>query len=62
MDNDATQTITLASATKAFEDWENEYRANPEGFLTDEEVAAMEVATVSESRAIFFLALLRRQA
>lgn len=45
--------------TAAFEKWENEYRDSPADFLTAEETAAMEVATVSRARAIYFLALLR---
>ena len=55
-----TQTITQQSATKAFEDWENDYRANPASFYTEAEVAAMKVATLSEQRTIHFLALLRQ--
>ena len=51
--------VTLESATKAFEAWETAFRANPEGFYTAEEVASLEVATVSQARAIHFLALLR---
>lgn len=47
--------------TKAFEDWETAYRANPTGFYTPEECLAMEVAEVSEQRAIHFLALIRQQ-
>lgn len=53
--------LTLAQSTQAFADWENDYRANPEDFYTAEEVAAMEVASVSEARAIHFMALLRQQ-
>lgn len=45
--------------TAAFEKWENEFRDAPDGFLTPEECAAMEVASVSRSRAIYFAALLR---
>jgi hypothetical protein len=51
--------LTLTRATAAFENWENDFRANPSGFYTAEETAAMEVATISESRGIHFLALLR---
>lgn len=59
---DETLSINLESAAKAFEAWENEYRLNPEGFLTSEESAAMEVADVSEGRAIYFMAILRKAA
>lgn len=58
----ASQILTLERATSAFEAWENNYRANPQTFYTAGEVAAMEVATVSEGRGIHFMALLRDQA
>lgn len=56
-----TQALTLAQATKAFTDWETDYRADPASFYTAEETAAMEVADVSEARAIHFMALLRQR-
>lgn len=46
----------------AFALWEQRYREEPEGFLTAEETAAMEVATTAEGRAIYFGALLRELA
>lgn len=52
--------ITLASATQAFKAWEEAYRADPASFLNPEEVAQLEVADVSTSRAIYFMALLRQ--
>ena len=58
----AAVTLTLEAATKAFADWETAYRAQPETFYTPEEVAAMEVATLSQASALHFLALLRNQA
>jgi len=51
--------ITVEQLTAAFAAWESGYRANPENFMTEAEVAAMEVADVSEARAIYFYALLR---
>lgn len=45
--------------TAAFALWECRYRDEPDGFLAPEEVARMEVATVSEQRAIYLGALLR---
>lgn len=45
----------------AFEAWENDYRAHPETFYTAEEVAAMDVADLSEAQAIHMIALLRAQ-
>lgn len=56
------QTITPEQVTQAFVDWETDYRANPDNFYTAAESAAMEVATLSEARAIHFLALLRQRA
>lgn len=53
--------ITLASATQAFKAWEEAYRAEPGSFLNAEEVALLEVADVSTSRAIYFMALLRQE-
>lgn len=46
--------------TKAFEVWENEFRAHPEQFMTAEEIAAAEVLTISERRAVYFDAILRK--
>jgi len=55
------QTLTKAQATAAFEAWERDYRANPDSsFFTPEEAARMEVAPLSEQRAIHFMALLRQ--
>jgi hypothetical protein len=54
--------ITTESAAKAFEAWENEFRKDPDGFMTPEETARMAAATVSEQRAIYFMALLREVA
>ena len=51
--------ITVESATQAFDIWETRYRESPSDFLTADEVARMEVATVAERSAIYFLALLR---
>lgn len=50
---------SLAHLTQAFEAWESRYRTCPSTFMSPAEVAAMEVATVSEARAIYFAALLR---
>ncbi len=59
--NVAHTSITTGQATQAFEAWEQDYRDNPETFYTPEEVARLSVASVSESRAIHFMALLRSQ-
>ena len=53
------ESITQEIAEQAFADWETDYRANPESFYTKEETQAMEVATVSEARALHFMVLLR---
>ena len=52
--------ITLAQVAQVFADWETGLRAQPDTFMTPEEMAAMEVATLSEARAIYFMALLRK--
>lgn len=44
---------------EAFSRWENDYREKLEGFYTPEEAAALEVATLSEGRAIALKAYLR---
>lgn len=54
------QTLTEAQAAAAFEAWERDFRANPAEFLTADEAARMEVAPLSEQRAIHFMALLRQ--
>ncbi len=56
------QTVTTEIATKAFEAWERDFRANPSSFMTAEEVARTEVAPLAEQRAIHFMALLRKAA
>ena len=50
---------THQELTEAFSRWENDYREKPEGFYTPEEAAALEVATLSEGRAIALKAYLR---
>lgn len=40
--------------TKAFAIWEDDFRANPEKYMTDAEVAAMEVLPLAEGRALCF--------
>ena len=53
-------TISHTEIAAVFEAWEIAYRANPETFYTADEVAALEVASLSESRAITFAAHLRQ--
>lgn len=52
--------LTQQQAAQAFSLWETEYREKPADFLTEAEVRALAVADVSESRAIYFLGLLRQ--
>jgi hypothetical protein len=59
MTGEQNQSITPAAVEKAFANWETAYRANPKGFYTEAETNAMAVASVSENRAIHFMALLR---
>lgn len=46
---------------EAFKAWEDEYRKDPTSFLTPEECEKMEVADVSERRAIAFIAYVRQR-
>lgn len=50
--------VELARFARAFEAWENGFRANPTKFLTAEECAAAEVSELSASRAAYFSELL----
>lgn len=53
--------ITHDDLVQAFADWESNYRTNPDNFMSKEEVAAMEVAPLSEQCAIYFMALLSQR-
>lgn len=53
-------TVTHDELVKAFDLWENEFREKPDNFYTPAEVAALETATLSESRAIEMQAYLRK--
>lgn len=55
-----TQTIrvSIEQMAKAFEAWENGYRADPQKFMTADEVAAAEVSQLSADRAAYFRELL----
>lgn len=44
---------------EAFKRWEEGYRANPEKYLTEEEMRNMDVNDISTDRAIYFTALIR---
>ena len=44
---------------RAFELWNAENRASPEKFMTHEEIAEMEIGTLSESHAITMIAYCR---
>lgn len=54
-------TVTVQQLARAFEAWENEFREDPSSFLTPEECAALEVATLSDQRAIYLAAIMRKQ-
>ena len=47
---------------RAFEAWENEFRANPEQFMTSEAMAATAVLPLSEQRSVYFEAILQKLA
>lgn len=53
--------LTDQELIKVFEDWENDFRANPESFLSQEDCAKMEVATLSERCTITFKAYLKQR-
>lgn len=50
--------VTLSLMAKAFEAWENGYRAEPHAFMTADEVDAAEVSQLSADRAAYFHKLL----
>ena len=54
-------TATLEQMAKAFEAWENGFRADPSKYLTAEEAATAEVSTLSADRAAYFNELLALQ-
>lgn len=56
-----TVTVTTEQLAKAFEAWENGFRAEPSKFLTAEECAAAEVSALSADRAAYLMALLIAQ-
>ncbi len=47
---------------RAFEAWEHDFRANPEKFMTSDQIAALDVLPLSEQRALCFVAILNRLA
>ena len=53
-------TLTEDQLVEVFDVWEKDFRANPETFLTREECAAMETATLAQRTAITFKAFLRQ--
>jgi hypothetical protein len=50
--------IKLEKLAKAFELWENSYRANPNKYLTAEVCARLKVSEISADRAEYFQELL----
>jgi hypothetical protein len=56
--NSQPMTVTLAQMAKAFEAWENGFRAEPSKYMTAEECAAANVSTLSADRAAYFRELL----
>lgn len=50
--------VSIEQMAKAFEAWENGYRAEPQKFMSAEEVAAAEVSQLSADRAAYFHELL----
>lgn len=52
------QDTALVQFAKAFQLWEEDFRANPTKYMTEEEVSNSEVSEVSISRAEYFNELL----
>jgi hypothetical protein len=52
-------TYTLQDFAGAFQKWEEDYRANPEEFLTQEQASQLGVDDLAKERAEFFMALLK---
>lgn len=52
---------SMVAITQAFEDWENDFREDPNSFYTAEEVAAQAVASLSQSRAMALYAYMRQR-
>lgn len=50
--------VSMEKMAKAFEAWENGYRADPQKFMTADEVATAEVSQLSADRAAYFHELL----
>lgn len=51
---------TIEQLAKAFELWENGYRAEPQTFRSPEECAALGVSQLSAERATYFAELLKQ--
>jgi hypothetical protein len=54
--------VTLEQMARAFEAWENGFRAEPAKYMTAEECAAANVSKLSADRATYFRELLEAQA
>lgn len=50
--------VNIEQMAKAFEAWENGYRAEPQKFMTADEMASAEVSQLSADRAAYFHELL----
>jgi len=51
--------LDLENLVKAFQKWEDNYRADPDEFLSPYQIAELEVSQVSVDRAEYFMALLK---
>ena len=54
--------VSQEHLTQAFDLWEQDYRKDPSAFLTADEASQLEVATLSEGRAIAMIGYLRQAA
>lgn len=55
---DEAMPVTLEQMARAFEAWENGFRADPSKYMTAEECAAANVSALSADRAAYFRELL----
>jgi hypothetical protein len=56
----AAKAPTLADYVAAFEAWETEFREHPEQFMTDEQMAAIDLLPLAEQRTASFTAILEK--
>jgi len=53
--------LTQQQAAAAFEEWERQYRADPEKFLTEQQLIQTPGQTLGELRAVTFFDIISKQ-